>query len=170
MKKILTLIIGMILSFSSFAQYSNPIEYPRFEIDSNGQQVIVMTIEQAQSLDNSTDLLVLLEKKNTQMAQYDSVCIKVVNDKEQVIASQKIEIATLKESINNKDSQIKALQGEVVSYLKKILILEDEVGNRQNVIDEKNLQLRKIKTKMIFGGVTGGVVIIGLVLSLLVIH
>ena len=170
MKKFLTLIIGMILSLSSFAQYSKPIEYPKFEIDSNGQQVLVMTIEQAQNLDNSTDLLVLLEKQNTQMGQYDSVCVKVINDKEQVIASQKMEIAKLKESINNKDLQIKALQGEVASYLRKILILEDEVANRQQVIDEKTLQLRKMKTKMVVGGLGGGVAIIGLILGLLVIH
>lgn len=171
MKKFLTLIIGMILSLSAYSQYSQPkIDYPRFEIDSLGQQVLVMTIEQAQNLDNGTDLLVLLEKKNTQMGQYDSVCVKVINDKEQVIASQKMEISKLKESINNKDLQIKALQGEVASYLKKILILEDEVANRQQVIDEKNLQLRKMKTKMVVGGLGGGVAIIGLILGLLVIH
>jgi uncharacterized protein (DUF3084 family) len=104
------------------------------------------------------------------MGQYDSVCVKVINDKEQVIASQKMEIAKLKESINNKDLQIKALQGEVASYLKKILILEDEVTNRQQVIDEKNTQIRKMKTKMIFGGIGGGVAIIGLILGFLVIH
>ena len=170
MKNFLTLIIGMVLSLSSFAQYSKVIEYPKFEIDSNGQQVLLMTIEQAQNLDNGTDLLVLLEKQNTQMGQYDSVCVKVINDKEQVIASQKMEIAKLKESINNKDLQIKALQGEVAAYLKKILILEEQVANRQQVIDEKNLQLRKMKTKMVFGGIGGGVAIIGLVLGLLVIH
>jgi hypothetical protein len=171
MKKFLTLIIGMILSLSAYSQYSQPkIEYPRYEIDSLGQQVLVMTIEQAQSLDNGTDLLVLLEKRNSQMSDYDSVCIKVVNDKEKVIASQKMEIAKLKESINNKDLQIKALQGEVAAYLKKILILEDEVENRQNVIDEKNLQIRKMKTKMVLGGIGGGVAIIGLVLGLLMIH
>jgi uncharacterized protein (DUF3084 family) len=171
MKKFLTLIIGMILSLSAYSQYSQTkIDYPRFEIDSLGQQVLVMTIEQAQNLDNGTDLLVLLEKKNTQMGQYDSVCVKVINDKEQVIASQKMEIAKLKESINNKDLQIKSLQGEIAAYLKKILILEEQVANRQQVIDEKNLQLRKMKTKMVFGGIGGGVAIIGLVLGLLVIH
>ena len=171
MKKFLTLIIGVILSLSAYSQYSQPkIDYPRFEIDSLGQQVLVMTIEQAQNLDNGADLLVLLQKQNTQMGQYDSVCVKVINDKEQVIASQKMEIAKLKESINNKDLQIKALQGEVVSYLKKILILEDQVNNRQQVIDEKNLQLRKMKTKMIVGGFGGGVAIIGLILGLIVLN
>ena len=171
MKKFLSLIVGLVLSLSAYSQYSQPkIDYPKFETDSNGQQVIVMTIEQAQSLDNSTDLLALLEKQSTQIGQYDSVCVRVINDKEQVIASQKMEIVKLKESIDNKDQQIKSLQGEVDAYLKKILILEEQVTNRQQVIDEKNLQLRKMKTKMIFGGVSGGVAIIGLILGLVVLH
>ena len=102
MKKFLTLIIGMILSLSAYSQYSQTkIEYPRYEVDSLGQKVLVMTIEQAQSLDNSTDLLVLFQKLNAQMSDYDSVCVKVINDKDKVIASQKMEIAKLKESINN---------------------------------------------------------------------
>jgi hypothetical protein len=170
MKKFLSLMVGLILSLSTFAQYSKPIEYPKFETDSNGQQLLVMTIEQAQALDNSTDLLALMERANSQISSYDSVCVKVINDKEQVIASQKLEIAKLKESLNNKDEQIKSLQGEVASYLKKILILENEVTNRQKVIDEKNLQLRKMKTKMVVGGVGGGVAIIGLILSLIVLN
>ena len=171
MKNFLSLIVGLVLSLSAYSQYSQPkIDYPKFETDSNGQQVLVMTIEQAQSLDNSTDLLALLEKQSTQIGQYDSVCVRVINDKEQVIASQKMEIVKLKESIDNKDQQIKALQGEVGAYLKKILILEEQVTNRQQVIDEKNLQIRKMKTKMIFGGVSGGVAIIGLILGLVVLH
>ncbi len=170
MKTILSLIVGLIFSLSLSAQVSKPIEYPKFEVDSNGEQVVVMTITQAQSLDNGTDLLLLLEKLNTQMGDYDSICIKVINDKDLVIASQKVEISKLRESLNNKDEQIKALQGEVASYLKKIMILEDQLTNRQQVIDEKNLQIRKMKTKMIFGGIGGSVAIIGLVLGLILVH
>ncbi len=171
MKKFLTLIIGLILSLSAYSQYSQTkIEYPRYEVDSLGQKVLVMTIEQAQSLDNSTDLLVLFQKLNAQMSDYDSVCVKVVNDKDKVIASQKMEIKKLKESLVNKDEQIVSLQGEVSAYLKKIFILEAEVDNRQQIIDEKNLQIRKMKTKMIFGGIGGGVAIIGLILGLVILN
>lgn len=168
MKRFLSLMVGLVMSFTLFAQSSKPIEYPKYDVDSNGQQVLVMTIQQAQALDNSTDLLALLERLNTQINDYDSVCVKVINDKEAVIASQKIEISKLKQSLDNKDEQIKALQGEVASYLKKILILEDQLVNRGKVIDEKNLQIRKMKTKMVLGGIGGGVAIIGLILGLIV--
>ena len=81
-----------------------------------------------------------------------------------------MEIKKLKESLVNKDEQIVSLQGEVSAYLKKIFILEAEVDNRQQIIDEKNLQIRKMKTKMIFGGIGGGVAIIGLILGLVILH
>lgn len=168
MKNLITLIIGLVLSLTAFAQDS--IEYPKFEVDTNGQQVIVMTIEQAQSLDNSTDLLFLLEKINTQVGDYDSVCIQVINDKDIVIASQKIEISKLKESLVNKDEQIKTLQNQIYLYIKKVNILENEIDNREKVIKEKNSQIRKIKTKMVIGGIGGGATIIGLVLGILLIQ
>jgi predicted RNase H-like nuclease (RuvC/YqgF family) len=170
MKKLLSIIIGMTLSLTAFCQYSNPIEYPRYEKDSNGQDVVVITIQQAQTLDNNMELLGLLEQLNSQLQNSDSVCIKVINDKDQVISSQKMEIQKLKESLDNKDQQISALQGEIAGYLKKIMVLEDQVENRQNVIDEKNLQLRKAKTKMVIGGIGGTAIIIGLIVSIITHH
>jgi hypothetical protein len=71
----------MILSFHTYGQ----IKYPRYEKDSTGKEVVVLTIEQAQQLDNNTDLLVLFEKVNQQIGSYDSMCIKVINQKDEVV-------------------------------------------------------------------------------------
>ena len=153
------------LSFKLSAQSS--IEYPRFDVDSNGQKVVVMTFQQAQSLDNSTDLLNLLEKLNIQMEDYDSICVNVINDKDKIIISQKIEIYKLKESLYNKDEQIKSLQSEVYSYKDKVEITENQISNKDEVIKEKNIQIRKMKTKMIFGGISSSFIITGLILILI---
>ena len=166
MKSIL-LIFALIISLFS---YSQKIDYPKFEIDSLGQQVVVMTIEQAQALDNNSDLLLLFEKLNSQMAYYDSVCVKVINDKDNVIVSQKMEISNLKKSLQNKDDQITSLQGEISGYVKKISILELEVQNRQNLVDVKDKQIKRMKTKMILGGAGGGLAIIGLILGIILIN
>jgi hypothetical protein len=48
--------------------------------------------------------------------------------------------------------------------MQKNQILQTEVVNRQNVIDEKDSQLSRLKTKMVVGGISGSLVIIGLVL------
>ena len=162
MKKFLLIALALISTLVAFGQ---SIEYPRFETDSNGQQICLITIAQAQALDNNSELLSLFEKLNSQMADYDSVCVKV-----NVIASQKLEISNLKKSLDNKDRQIDALQGEIAGYLKKIIILEGQVENRQQMIDLKDKQIRKMKTKMIFGGVGGGVAIIGLILGLVLVN
>ena len=160
------LILFLLLTINSFSQ----IYYPKYSVDSLGQNVIVMTIPQAMRLDNNSELLGLFEKLNSQLGEYDSVCVKVITDKEKVIAVQKLEITKLKESLNNKDVQIKNLQNQISKYIITIGILEQEVENRNSVISEKDLQIRGLKTKMIFGGIGGGTIIIGLILGLILIH
>jgi hypothetical protein len=160
------LILFLLLTINSFSQ----IDYPKYIVDSLGQNVIVMTIPQAMRLDNNSELLGLFEKLNSQLGEYDSVCVRVITDKEKVIAVQKLEITKLKESLNNKDVQIKNLQNQISKYIITIGILEQEVENRNSVISEKDLQIRGLKTKMIFGGIGGGTIIIGLILGLILIH
>jgi hypothetical protein len=111
MKIILTLLTFLIISITSFSQ----IDYPRFDIDSMGQKVVVMTIEQAQILNNKAQLLSLLEQLDVQINNYDSICIKVINEKEIVIAKQDIQINNLKELANNKDQQIENLQEQIAN-------------------------------------------------------
>lgn len=161
------LFIVTLFSSSSVAQ---TLDYPRYEVDSLGQKVIVMTIEQAMKLDNNSELLTLFEKLNSQLGEYDSACIKVINDKEKVISIQTVEIAKLKESLKTKDDQIASLQHRIAEYIVNVGILQDQVKNREGVISEKDRQIRGLKTKMIFGGIGGGAAIIGLILGIIFIH
>jgi len=88
MRTILTLIFATML-FTANAQKS----YPCYEKDSTGQVLVVMTIEQAQSLDNNTDLLSLFEKMNSQIGTMDSVIgglgIKILTTSAGVMTDQK---------------------------------------------------------------------------------
>ena len=79
-------------------------------------------------------------------------------------------ISNLKKSLQNKDDQITSLQGEISGYVKKISILELEVQNRQNLVDVKDKQIKRMKTKMILGGAGGGLAIIGLILGIILIN
>lgn len=166
MKKfILALIVLLIVQVEAFSQTG----YPRFETDSLGQKVVLLTIEQAQALDNKTDLLVLLEKLNGQIGEYDSACIKVVNEKEAVIASQTIQINNLKESIVNRDNQLTVQQKNIDGLLVKIASYEKELSNNKTEIDLHIKQIRKSKWRYGIGGGIGGI-IVGLVVSILVLH
>ena len=56
MKKIYTILMTLVFT-TMFSQLTPEIKYPKFEVDSLGQKVIVMTIPQAMKLNNNSDLL-----------------------------------------------------------------------------------------------------------------
>ena len=150
-----------------FSQLTQPIKYPRFEVDSLGQKVVIMTIPQAMKLNNNSNILEKFEKLQAEMKDYEDICIKVINDKDQVIAKLDVVIAKQDGQLVTKDEKINALQGEILAWMEKNNILEKQLANRQEVIDEKDKQLSRLKTKMVVGGIGGSVVIVGLLLSVL---
>lgn len=163
------LVILMTLCFSTiFAQLTKPkIEYPRYEIDSLGQKVVTMTIQQAMKLDNDSELLSLFKKQSIEMADYETLCIKVISDKDDVIAKLNISIGRLDNQLTTKDEKIVVLQNEILEYVKNNGILQEQVNNRQKSIDEKDIQLRKLKTKMFIGGGLGGMAVVSLLLVII---
>lgn len=164
MKKLLFALMFLVTS-SVFAQ----IEYPRHEKDSLGQSVVIMTVEQAQALDNSTDLLVMFEKLNSQIAEYDSVCLKVIADKDRIIAAQTIQIAKLKETCDNKDQQIIDLQKIISKREETIVNLDLQLKKSEEIQLVYKREVRRLKTKIIVGGSLGGLSIIGLIIGIIAI-
>jgi chromosome segregation ATPase len=166
MKKALVFTLLFLFTLTAYSQ----IEYPRYDKDVNGQAIVMLTIEQAQALDNSTDLLLLFEKLNSQVSSYDSVCLKVVDQKNAVIAEQTIQINKLKESLQNKDDQIANLQTTLQKKDDVILTYQAELDNKNKEIDLHKGEIKRVKRKFIFAGIGGGVAIVGLIFALLVAH
>jgi hypothetical protein len=167
MKRFILTVIFTIISLFSFSQV---IDYPRYEVDSLGQKVVVLTIAQATELDNNSELLGLFEKLNAQIGEYDSACIKVINEKDKVIAIQKIEIAKLKESLSVKDEQIVALQKTIEEYQSTVAIMGAQLKAKDKIIDEKNRQIRKLRFKTFMGGIGGSLAIVGLLVAFVLIN
>lgn len=164
MRKLFTLLMTLVFT-TMFSQVTQKIKYPRFEVDSLGQKVIVMTIPQAMKLNNNSNILEKFEQLQEEMQDYENICVKVINEKDEVIAKLDVVITKQDSQLVKKDEKINALQQEIIGWMQKNQILQTEVVNRQNVIDEKNKQLSRLKTKMVVGGIGGSVVIIGLVLA-----
>lgn len=164
MKSIIFLLSFLFMSFNSFSQ---GMDYPRYEIDSLGQKVVVMTIEQAQKLDNSVDLLNLFEQLDATLNDYDSICVKVIADKDKVIAQQDVQISQLKALNSNKDSQIENLLAQINDYKNKEIGYVKELENKDKEIELHLDKIKDLKTKMWIGGGIGGVVIIGLILGII---
>jgi chromosome segregation ATPase len=160
----LIFIIAIMFSMAGYAQ----IEYPRYETDSLGQKIVLLTVEQAQSLDNNTDLLTLFEKMESQIGDYDSVCLKVVSDKDKVIASQTVQIENLKKALDNKDAQIANLQENIKKLDLKVISLEKEIDNKNKEIGLHLGEIKRVKRNSILGGGIGGA-ILGAVLTFLIV-
>ena len=62
-----TIIITTLFMFFSFLTFSQ--KYPRIEKDSLGNKFVIMTYEQAQKIDNTFELVNLLEKPSANLAK-----------------------------------------------------------------------------------------------------
>ena len=164
MKKLFTILMTLFLT-TMFSQVTPEIKYPRYEVDSLGQKVIIMTIPQAMKLNNNSNILDKFEKLQAEMRDYENICVKVINEKDEAIAKLDIVITKQDGQLVIKDDKIKALQGEILGWMEKNRILQAQVDNRQQVIDEKDKQLKRLKFKMVVGGVGGAAIIIPLVLK-----
>ena len=98
MKKLFTLLLTLVFT-TMFSQVTQKIKYPRFEVDSLGQKVIVMTIPQAMKLNNNSNILEKFEQLQAEMQDYENICVKVINEKDEVIA--KLDVV-----ITKQDSQL----------------------------------------------------------------
>jgi len=164
MKKIYTILMTFVFT-TMFSQLTPEIKYPKFEVDSLGQKVIVMTIPQAMKLNNNSDLLEKFEAQDIKMKEYETLCVKVISEKDDVIAKLNVTIGHQDGQLLVKDEKIKSLQGEILGWMERNKVLEAQLANRQQVIDEKDKQLRRTKLKMVVGGLGGVAIIIPLVLK-----
>lgn len=164
MKKALVFALLFLFTLTAYSQ----IDYPQYFKDANGQVIVMLTLEQAQALDNNTDLLLLFEKLNSQIASYDSLCLRVVNQKNDVIAQQTIQINKLKESLQKKDDQIAILQSTLQKKDEVINTYQAELVNKNKEIVLHKGEIKRVKKKLIVAGVGGGVVITGLFFALLI--
>ena len=128
-----------------------------------------MTLEQAQALDNNTDLLILFEKLDSGINNIDTICVRVINEKDEVINQQTIQIYNLKEALDNKDQQILNLQKSIEEKDKSILLLEKVITNKDTEINLHLGEIKRVKKKALVGGLVGGTSIIGLIIALIAI-
>lgn len=157
-------ILTLILTICCICVFSQ-ISYPKYETDSLGQKVIVMTIKQAQILDNRSELLSLFQKLSIKTQSYDSLCQKTIHLKDVVILKQKMEIGSIGKLLNNKDVQISLLQKEMLLNTDNIKILNEQLLLKDGIIKEKDHQITTLKLKSF--GVGGVCLLVGTLFGIL---
>lgn len=148
---------------------SQTIDYPRIEIDSLGKKVVVMTIEQAQKVDNNFELLDLLEKTSIDCENLNNSYIKVIDDQKKTITLLEIDLKNYKDNSIDKDKQIANLQERLTNAIN----LSTDCEKQKIEMDDKVKILKgeittlKIKRNIGYGagvlGLIGGVFLILLV-------
>ncbi|CAG7580279.1 MAG: hypothetical protein SLAVMIC_00336 [uncultured marine phage] len=166
--KYLFLLFTFMFSAIGFSQEDSTVnEYPKY-IFTETDTFVVFTMEQAQKIDNDYELLVMLEDLADHQEIGDSAFIKVINDQEQQIALLKVEVEALKDVGDDKDTVISKLNDQIELYKSNEEKYEQELVNKDKIIEEKDKQIKKHKRQKLFGGIGGGAAIITLVVLLLI--
>lgn len=154
MKNIL-FIFSLIISTTLFGQ-----KYPRLEKDSLGNQVIVMTIEQAQKLDNNMEILILLEKAVVDCENLSNSYLKVIDEQKRTISLLEIDVKLLKEQLKDKDKAIANLQERLDNATDLSNKCEDQKKDLEGKVEvlEDEVSTLKLKKNVGYGvGVLGAI-------------
>lgn len=164
-------IITLVLSLLTVLSFAQTIEYPRIETDSLGNKILLMTIEQAQKIDNNLELLQLFEKQGVQCDSLNTAYIKVIDNLNNQVRLLELDVKTLKEQINDKDKQIANLQKQLTNEKTSNNLCEEQKNNKDEEIKLLKKEVKKQKTQKIVGFIVGGVGVIGgIILAILVTH
>lgn len=165
MNRFILSIAFILLSIFAFSQN---IEYPRIETDSLGRKVVIMTIEQAQKIDNNFEILDLVTKQGSECDSLNTFYLSVIDKQGKQVGLLELSVKSLKEQIKDKDTQITNLQTQLSNETNNVSLCDE-----QKVLKDKEIKLlkddiKKQKIQKVIGFIVGGVGIIGGVLLIIV--
>ncbi len=157
--------IAILFSFISFSQNT----YPRIEQDSLGRKFVIMTYEQAQKVDNTFELVKLLEKAGAECDSLTLSYLKVIDKLEKQVKVLEIDLKLYKEQVTAKDNQILNLQQRLKNSEDDAKFCNEQIGVRDQQITLLQGEISDLKTKRnIAYGVGIGGVILGVIVAILV--
>ncbi len=176
MKKLL--FVFMLLSSTMFSQgktfgdYLHPStkarevnqlksDYPKIETDSMGIKVVIMTIEQAQKIDNNLDVLTLLEKAGVQCDSLNKAYLKVIDNLGKQVSILELDVKKLKDQIKDKDLQISNLQDRLNNESISNGLCEEQKNKKDEEIKLLKKEVRKQKRQKVVGFIVGGLAAAG---------
>ena len=153
MKKIL-LLLTLLLSFYTYSQ-----DYPKIELNSKGEKVVVFTLDQAQKIDNDLEILALMKVARVKCDSLNLSYIKVIDEQRgEIIVLKKLN-DELSKNEKDKDKQISNLSDQNSNLQKNIDLCNKENGNKDKEIEGLNDDIKKVKWKSLGGGFVAGVVL-----------
>lgn len=154
----------MFFTFLTFSQ-----KYPRIEKDSLGNKFVIMTYEQAQKIDNTFELLNLLEKAGAECDSLSLSYIKVISKFEKQVSQFETNLTLYKGQVIDKTNQITNLTQRLKNSEDDAKLCNDqiEVRDKQIILLDEEISTLKTKRNIAYGvGIAG--TILGILLAVLV--
>ena len=146
----------MISSALAFAQ-----DYPRIETDSTGKVLVIMTLEQAQKVDNNFEIVKLLQRQGSECDSLNVAYLKVIDNLGKQVALLELDAKTLKEQLTSKDDQISNLQQQLSNSNASNKLCEDQKGKFEEMVRMLKKEVRRQKFQKFVGFSVGVVGVVG---------
>ena len=157
MKKYTLIMIFMIISLFGYSQQN---ECPKIVIDSLGNKFVMMTIEQAQKVDNNFELVSLLEKGGSQCDSLNKSYLVVIDKQGNEIHLLELDIDEMRIRINDKNLQIVDLQNQLSNEVKNTALCDDQKVNDEKSISILKREVRRQKLQKFGAVIVGGAFIV----------
>ncbi len=145
MNKILTLLVAILLPLISMSQTEN--ELPQYLVEGGDTIGIIISIEQAQALDNDAELLELFKKMRLDCDNLDTHYVKVINALEEKVLLLEIQKKDLIKQGEEKDLLINNLKIRLSNCELDTRLCEEqlEIKNEEIKILKKEIFRQKVK-------------------------
>jgi predicted RNase H-like nuclease (RuvC/YqgF family) len=150
----LTLLLSLTYLISS-AQ----TELPRYLIENGDTIGVIISVEQAQKLDNNSELLELFKKLRIDCDNLDTHYIQVINSLNEQVALLKVNVSELEGQSSTLSSWNESLKEQLKNSEKSNKLCNEELENKDQEIKILKNELRRQKIKKVVS-VAGNVALI----------
>lgn len=150
----LTLLLSLTYLISS-AQ----TELPRYLIENGDTIGVIISVEQAQKLDNNSELLELFKKLRIDCDNLDTHYVQVINSLNEQVALLKVNVSELEGQSSSLSSWNESLKEQLKNSEKSNKLCNEELENKDQEIKVLKGELRRQKIKKVVS-VAGNVALI----------
>lgn len=156
------LLLTFLLIFCSFVVKSENTDLPKYYVENGDTIGIILSIEQAQSLDNDAELLSLFKKMKINCDSLEVGYIKIINKLGEKIGILEVQKKDLIKQGEEKDKLINNLENSLNYCEQMNRLCQQELSNKDSEIKilRKELLKQKLKKFISFGGNTVAILVI----------
>jgi polyphosphate kinase len=151
----------------SFFAKSQTEDLPRYLIQNGDTVGVVISVEQAQALDNDAELLELFKKLRINCDNLDAHYVEVINAQNDQIALLKVNTKELQGQGVALNNQIESLKEQVQNSEKNNKLCDELILNKEKEIKILKKEIFRQKVKKIIS-VTGNVILVAVTTILII--